>query len=57
MASVGAVRPSVGFRNDTSTSGDAGRLQNEMSNMSLRDDQVMFLEQLTTSPLLLSSGR
>ncbi|CAM0958193.1 unnamed protein product [Alopecurus aequalis] len=39
MASVGAVRPSGGFRNDTSTSGDAGRLQNEMSNLSMRDDQ------------------
>jgi len=39
MASVGVVRPSVGLRNDTSTSGDAGRLPNEMSNMSIRDDQ------------------
>uniref|UniRef100_A0ACD5ZMM7 Uncharacterized protein n=1 Tax=Avena sativa TaxID=4498 RepID=A0ACD5ZMM7_AVESA len=38
MASVGAVRPSGGFRNDTSTSGDAG-LPNQMSNMSIRDDQ------------------
>ena len=57
MASVGAVRPAAGFRNDTSTSGDAGRLPNEMSNMSLRDDQVtIFLERLNTLMLLSFGG-
>ncbi|KAF6982479.1 hypothetical protein CFC21_000860 [Triticum aestivum] len=39
MASVGAVRPSSRFQNDTSTSGDADRLPNEMGNMSIRDDR------------------
>jgi hypothetical protein len=53
MASVGAMRPSVGLRSDTSTSGDAGHLPNQMSNMSIRDDQVMPLECLTTSPLII----
>jgi hypothetical protein len=38
MASVGVVRSSLGFQNETSTSGDADRLPNEMSNMSIRDD-------------------
>ncbi|VAH13867.1 unnamed protein product [Triticum turgidum subsp. durum] len=39
MASVGAVRPSSRFQNDTSTSGDADRLPNEMGSMSIRDDR------------------
>jgi glycogen synthase kinase 3 beta len=39
MASAGVVRSSVGFQNDTSSSNDADRLQNEMSNMSIRGDK------------------
>ncbi|KAL5205651.1 hypothetical protein ABZP36_033860 [Zizania latifolia] len=39
MASVGVVHSSSGFQNETSTSGSADRLMNEMSNMSIRDDK------------------
>lgn len=49
MASVGVVRPSSRFQNDTSTSGDADRLPNEMGNMSIRDDRVISLDWMTTS--------
>jgi kinase len=42
MASAGVVHSSVGFQNDTSSSSDADRLRNEMSNMSLRGDKVIL---------------
>jgi hypothetical protein len=54
MASVGVVRSSLGFQNETSTSGDADRLPNEMSNMSIRDDnKVLCLRVVDHSCLLL----